>query len=146
MIKQPYFRSILSLGNFRDDEKKFPDSIVELSDYEDLSSMVNRFLSGEYIPTRQMGYDVPSGVAGEEAYEREDITKSDGFDISDLPPLQESIKRNLAKIAKKPGGKKSDDSDDVLSRKGSRRNKEQNSATPDNNEAEPSVSDPVPEE
>jgi hypothetical protein len=104
-MKKTFMRSPYNLGTHHPPKFDYPVSVVEVEGYESLDILVERFMRGEIIPPRPVGYDVSANMTDDEAFDMEDPTASDGFDISDLPPLKDGINAVLSQKKVKARGK-----------------------------------------
>lgn len=77
-------RSLARLKPVDDNEKEFPDSIVDTSGYLPLNHIVQKCIRGEArITPGQSIYEVGEDDSPEDAIDRLDPSRADGFDLAD---------------------------------------------------------------
>lgn len=93
-----FIRTPRNLGEYNDDTHTGP-GIVDQSQHETMTDLVARVLRGEIVTKNQMIYDFDENckLSEEEQFASEDITQTDGFELSDAPVVLETIKNNLEK-------------------------------------------------
>ena len=115
------FRSITDLKGFIDDEINTSDSLVDETGYEPLEHLIQRMQRGDISAllqgTRSIYGDVSKDMSDDEAFATEDITQSDGFDISDIPTINDELisarKQRQASEAKRGADTLAENSEDV---------------------------------
>lgn len=87
---KPFVRSIYNLGDYNDDEKNDGVSEVEPSHDTETKNLIERVMRGEALNARFIPeYDIEPGEDTDEAFNKLDITKTDGFDLADVPAQRE---------------------------------------------------------
>lgn len=73
-------------GDYHDGEVTGPGRTIQ-SDYEPMQDLIRRVLSGQVrnIPTGE--YDVDDSMSDDQAFELEDVTQADGFDLADTDEI-----------------------------------------------------------
>lgn len=115
------FRSITDLKGFIDDEINTSDSLVDETGYEPLEHLIQRMQRGDISAllqgARSIYGDVSKDMSDDEAFATEDITQSDGFDISDIPTINDELvsarKQRQASEAKRGADTLAENSEDV---------------------------------
>ena len=115
------FRSITDLKGFIDDEINTSDSLVDETGYEPLEHLIQRMQRGDISAllqgVRSIYGDVSKDMSDDEAFATEDITQSDGFDISDIPTINDELvsarKQRQASEAKRGADTLAENSEDV---------------------------------
>lgn len=93
-----FIRTPRNLGDYNDDTHTGP-GVADQSQHETMTDLVARVLRGEVVTKNQMIYDFDENckLSEEEQFASEDITQTDGFELSDAPVVLETIKNNLEK-------------------------------------------------
>lgn len=91
-----FIRTPRNLGEYNDDTHTGP-GMADQSQHETMTDLVARVLRGEVVTKNQMIYDFDENckLSEEEQFASEDITQTDGFELSDAPVVLERIKNNL---------------------------------------------------
>lgn len=102
------FRSISDLQDYNDDERDFPSSLADDSQYEPIETLVGRMIRGEFIaPVADMEYEYPShdsnGAANDlsEAFANQSILDRDGADKSDMATIRANAEAALQTLRSK---------------------------------------------
>lgn len=98
-IRTPY-----NLQGFNDDEKGDRKVITEQSGYVPLSELVSKMTTGNADIRYEPEYSVDEKMSDEEAFETEDITQTDGFDLTDTASIrakEEEAKKFLKFVEEK---------------------------------------------
>lgn len=100
--KTAEFRTIRNLRGYNDNERNFPPSMVDDSDYEDINILVNRMLKGERVDLRSRSGCYDGAGSPEELMEAQSPLEQDGADLADLGPIVDGLKeRQKARKASK---------------------------------------------
>lgn len=97
-------RSVADLKGYNDDKKEFDKAIVDSSSYESTAELVSKFMHGEIKP-RAMTYTVAEDADPEKAIAEMDVTRTEGFDLSDGAIITSRAKETLQAIVTKRGKK-----------------------------------------
>jgi len=96
MAKEIPFRSITDLKGYNDDTRILEPSMTDPEQDEPISRLVQRLIRGEMVETRSVVYDdirpeMPLG----EAFEQQNVTTRDGFDLADAPAILDAANRAI---------------------------------------------------
>lgn len=90
-----------------------PGSTIQ-SDYEPMKVMIQRILAGQVRHVPEI-YDVDENMTDDEAFDQEDITQTDGFDLSDVDEIL--LKAELARRASGSSTKQASEPNDAPEKK-----------------------------
>jgi len=89
------FRTIRNLRGYNDNEKGFPPSIVDDSDYEDINVLVARMMRGESVHCG-LAVQFDGADTADNLIEASSPLNRDGVDLADAQPIVEGIKSRQA--------------------------------------------------
>jgi hypothetical protein len=87
------FRTAFDTLGYSDNTVIMGESMVDPSHYVPTDVLLSRMLRGEHVVGSRVGqYDVESDSFSDSDFDKVDVTRTDGFDLSDVPIIQARAK------------------------------------------------------